>query len=91
MNNWNQLSYFLNNMYYRIFFFLMYISYQTANNNIQVQVIENCYKQCNTEIVELCTQISNTPLFGNELELMLIKGLSHNKDKLRFAFKFLFI
>jgi len=68
----------------------MYISNQAVNKNIQVQVIENCYKQCNTEIVELCTQISNTPLFGNELELVMIKGLSHNKDNLRFGFKFLF-
>jgi len=38
--------------------------------------------------MELCLQISNTPLFGNELELIKIKGLNHSTDTYRFDFKF---
>jgi hypothetical protein len=70
----------------------IYISYRSINNNVQVQKIENCYKQCNTEIIGICTQISNTPLFGNELELIKINGLNHKKKNVRFWFQiFIFL
>jgi len=38
--------------------------------------------------MEICLQISNTPLFGNELELIKIKGLNHSTDNFRFDFEF---
>lgn len=36
--------------------------------------------------MEICLHISNTPLFGNELELIKIKGLNHSTDTFRFDF-----
>lgn len=40
--------------------------------------------------MEICLQISNTPLFGNELELIKIKRINHKMDKLRLDFNFFF-
>jgi len=38
--------------------------------------------------MKICLQISNTPLFGNEIELIKIKDLNHSTDKFRCDFKF---